>query len=75
MWWDLDGPGSWAVLVIATACWLTTVALIVWAIMRVAGNRDRDNRGGDDPVEIARRRLARGEITKTQFDDLEKALR
>ena len=74
-WWDPDGVGWWLALGIGTACWLTTVALVVWAIVRVAGNQRGGNRDGDSPLEIARRRLVRGEITKTQFEDLEDAVR
>ncbi len=66
MWWEPDSVGSWLAFLIGTACWLTTVGLVVWAIVRVAGNR-----GGGSPLEIARRRLARGEITREQFEGLE----
>ena len=75
MWWDPDSVGSWVAFSIGIACWLTTVALVVWAILRVASNRREGNRGGDKPLEIAQQRLARGEITKEQFEDLGKALK
>ena len=75
MWWDIDGSGWWVAFGIGTACWLTTVGLIVWAIVRATGNREHDGRSGNNSVEIARQRLARGEITPEQFNDLKKALR
>ncbi len=70
MWWEPDSLGSWLAFLIGTACWLTTVGLVLWAIVRIAGNRS-----GGSPLEIARSRLARGEITREQFEDLENAVR
>jgi putative membrane protein len=52
--------------------WGAVVWLIVWGIGQVSGGgRRRD----DDPIEIAKRRYARGEITREQFDQLQRDLR
>ena len=52
----------------------TTVTLIAWAVIRVGGDRGRTRQGEKSPVEIAQQRLAQGEITQKQFDDLKKSL-
>ncbi len=43
------------------------LALIVWGIGQVSGGGRRRE---DDPLEIARRRYAHGEITREQFEQL-----
>ena len=74
MWWDPNGTGWWVAYGIATLCWLTTFTLIAWAVIRVGGDRGRTRQGEKSPVEIAQQRLAQGEITQKQFDDLKKSL-
>ena len=39
-----------------------------------AGHAEAPSAGGPDPIEIARQRLARGEITVAQFDEIRRAL-
>jgi putative membrane protein len=56
-WWMLFGGLLWLVF------WGTLIYLIVSVI------RGRQRPEGDaEPIEIARRRYARGEIDKTEFD-------
>lgn len=63
-WWMLFG-GIWVLLF-----WGAIIALVVWAIKRLSnGSRD------DDPVRIAERRFARGEITREELDRIREALR
>ena len=55
--------------------WGGIIALIVWLIVRLTR---RENNGSDTekrkPLDIARERYARGEITKEEFDKLKKDL-
>lgn len=47
--------------------WGAVLALIIWAVRSVGGRGGPNERG---PLEIARSRYARGEITKEQFEQL-----
>jgi putative membrane protein len=53
--------------------WGGIIALIIWAIRRVGGN-STSGTGQATPLEIAKARYARGEITKEQFEQLKKDL-
>ncbi len=64
-WWMLFG-GIWMLLF-----WGAIIWLIVWGIGQVSGGGRRRE---DDPLEIARRRYAHGEITREQFEQLQRDL-
>ncbi len=64
-WWMLFG-GIWMLLF-----WGAIIWLIVWGIGQVSGGGRRRE---DDPLEIARRRYAHGEITHEQFEQLQRDL-
>ena len=53
--------------------WGAIIALIVWAIRRTTGHHINrmDTRS---PLDIAKERYAKGEITKEQFEQLKKDL-
>ncbi len=53
--------------------WGAIVALIVWAIRRSTGHR-MDDIHTRSPLDIAKERYARGEITKEQFEQIKKDL-
>ena len=54
---------------------LVAVGLIVYLVVRnETKKRDSDTRETDTPLEIAKRRYARGEITKKEFEQLKKDL-
>ena len=42
--------------------------------MNHAGNSQTPSAGGPDPIEIARQRLARGEINSAQFEEIRRAI-
>ena len=69
-WWMVFG-GIWMVIF-----WAGVIALIVWAVNRLVHRRGHEHGGPwrQDPLEIARTRYARGEITKEQFDQIKKDL-
>ena len=52
----------------------TIVGLIVWGAIRL-GNRRPDNPNtGETPMDVLQMRLARGEITTEQFQELQDTL-
>ncbi len=76
MWWHNNGDAHWGWMVFGMVWmvifWGAIVWLIVWGISRVT-----DHRGAQPhrtPLDIARERYARGEITKEQFEDLRRTL-
>ena len=65
-WWMIFG-GIWMLVF-----WGGLIALIVWAITRLT--RRGGPAGGQNALDIARERYARGEITREQFDQIKKDL-
>ncbi len=60
--WD---SGWWIVMaVMMVLFWGAVIALVVWGIRQFTG----DQRRNQSALDIARERLARGEITKEEFD-------
>ncbi len=55
------------------AFWVGVILLAVWAV-REFGPRREASRELDTPLEIARARYARGEITKKEFEQLSEDL-
>lgn len=65
--WGMVFGGIWMILF-----WGSVIALIIWGVNRWT------KRGGSaskqTPLEIARERYARGEITKEQYEQIKKDL-
>lgn len=80
MWWDWNSWGGlWAgmiiMMVLMVIFWGGIIALIVWGIRRFA--RRESGRGTAErpsPLDLAKERYARGEITKEQFEQIKKDL-
>lgn len=66
-WWMVFG-GIWMVVF-----WGGIIALIVWGISRLT-RRGSSSPEKQTPLEIAKERYARGEITKEQFEQIKKDL-
>ena len=64
-WWMVFGT-VWMVIF-----WGGIIALIVWGITRWTRGESRHRR---EPLEIAKERYARGEISKEEFEHLKKDL-
>ncbi len=61
-WWN---NGWWVVMpIMMVIFWGGVIALVVWGIRQFTGDRDR----GRSPLDIAKERLARGEMSKEEFD-------
>ena len=68
-WWMLFGGLSMAIF------WALALGLAVWAVNRFSGQSNGEHQErGESALEIARRRLARGEITRQQWDEVKKEL-
>ena len=52
--------------------WGAIIALVVWGIRTIAGRGDKPVE--EDAYQILRRRYARGEITKEQFEEIKATL-
>ncbi|MCI0440388.1 MAG: SHOCT domain-containing protein [Chloroflexi bacterium] len=74
MWGFHDGMGWWMVFggIWMLAFWALIIGLVVWGVSRITGGsaRTRD----DAPLEIAKKRLAGGEISREEYEELKKAL-
>ena len=70
--WGWGAGWWWMVLVMPIGMiifWGGIIALIVWAIRQFS-----EGRGGDNAIEIARGRYARGEISREEFDQIRQDL-
>jgi len=67
--------GYWLFGVVFWGLGIAVVVLLVLALVRRSGGLPSNlHRGEPDALEIAKRRYARGEITKEQFEQLKKDL-
>ena len=75
MWWY--GPDmGWGMMIVGAIIWLLflggIIALVVWAITRAT--RRGGTGSGANPLDIARERYAKGEISREQFEQIKKDL-
>ena len=63
--------GGWMIIL-----WVVIIALIVWGIIALArrGTSASDAAQKRNPLDIARERYARGEITKEEFEEIKRNL-
>ena len=79
MWdWGYMSGWGWAamglMMVLMVIFWGGIVALIVWGITRLTRGRGSVSAGRQSPLDIARERYAKGEITKEQLEQIKKDL-
>ncbi len=74
MWGWMPGMGWWMIInmVIAVIFIAGLIWLVVWGVRRTASKRPET--GSMSPLEIAKQRYARGEITREQYEQLKKDL-
>ena len=73
MWYIHQGMGWWMVfgVVLMILFWAGVIWLVVWGIRRMSSH---GTGSGQTPLDIAKQRYARGEITKEQFEQIKKDL-
>ena len=76
MWYGRMGDygfGVWLMIIIG----ILLIGLVIWAVIsasRGGGSFPTLGAPKQDPLEIAKMRYAKGEITKEQFEDIKKNL-
>lgn len=72
MWHDLMGSGMW----FGWIFWLLLIFLIVWFVVTQIkkGKQDSQSISQESPMDILKKRYAKGEITKKQFEQMKKDL-
>jgi putative membrane protein len=73
MWHDM----GWGMMGLGWLFWIIILAVIIWAVIRFTGTTRSSSAhipGNETPLEILKKRYARGEITKPQFDEMKKDL-
>lgn len=74
MWMSGDVGWGWMLMGWASMLlvWGSIIWLVVWGISRLTGSQGRSD--GTTPMDIAKARYARGEITKEQFETIKRDL-
>lgn len=74
------GPGmkgGYGIMFLMPILWIVVIGLIVWAVTAVVrrpGHSDTLPQTGDSALEILKRRYARGEIDKHEFEERKRDL-
>jgi putative membrane protein len=63
--------GGWMIIL-----WVVVVGLIVWGVVALAkrGTSTSDTSQKHDPLDTAKERYAKGEISKEEFEEIKKNL-
>ena len=74
MWYMHEGMGWWMVFggIFTLVFWGGLIALIVWGITRLT--RRDSSTPNSNPLDIAKERYAKGELTKEAFEQIKKDL-
>jgi len=78
--WGMMGPGmmgGFGTMFFMPILWIVVVGLIVWAVVtaiRRPGESDSSTRSAESALEILKRRYARGEIDKEEYEAKKKDL-
>jgi len=74
MWYMHEGMGWWMVFggVWMFIFWGGLIALIVWGITKLSGRGDTVSR--HSPLDVAKERYAKGEISREEFEQIKKDL-
>ncbi len=74
MWHLSDGMGlgEWFLVASMILFWGGLIALIIWGVTRLSRRGDSTPKHG--PLDIAKERYAKGEISREEFEQLKKDL-
>jgi putative membrane protein len=75
MWGWNAGMGGWMIFggIIMLAFWAGIIFLVIWGIRKIT-ERGTTSSSVHTPLDIAKERYARGEITKEQYEQIKKDL-
>ena len=75
-WWHYGWPGGgyWMFGIVFWALGIAAVVILILSLVRRTGLHRSWTGGEPDALEIAKRRYARGEISKEQFEQIKKDL-
>ncbi len=72
----MNGAHDWGIGILAFFLWIVVFVVIVAILVRVfSGDHGMHHKQIDEPYEIAKKRYAKGEITKDEFEQLKKDLK
>jgi putative membrane protein len=74
VWHFADGMGWWMIFggVWMFIFWGGLVTLIIWGIIKLSGRNGSTSKR--DPLDVAKERYAKGEISREEFEQLKKDL-
>jgi putative membrane protein len=72
MWGEHEGMGWW--MLFGSVWFVLFWGAIIWLFVRVFGPRDEGQSRDESAIEIARRRYARGEISREDFEQIRRDL-
>ncbi len=72
MWWPYGTGMGWWMILWMVVFWGGLIVLIVWGARKLTGCCSTQKQ--NNPLDIAKERYAKGEISKEQFDQLKKDL-
>jgi len=72
MWWPWGTAMVWWMVVWMVLFWGGLIALIVWGITKLT--RRSDSATKREPLDVAKERYARGEISREEFEQIKKDL-
>ncbi len=79
MWWDWFGGMGWWMMfggLLMLVFWGGIIALVVWGVKKLVerGGSGSDTAQKRDPLDIAKERYARGDISREEFEQIKKDL-
>ncbi len=73
MMWDFGTGGWWAFGgVFMILFWVGLIVLIVWGVIKLSKGSETSSK--KEPLDIAKERYAKGEISKEEFEQIKKDL-
>ena len=72
MWWPYGTVMEWWMPVWMVVFWGGLIALIVWGVKKLTERGDYTRK--HDPLDVAKERYARGEISGDEFEQVKKVL-
>jgi len=71
MWWPY-GMGMWWMVIWMVIFWGGLIALIVWVVRKLTERGSSASKR--DPLDVAKERYAKGEISREEFEQIKKDL-